>query len=230
MAEKRRSEPPAAVLFDLDGTLIDTAPDMAAALAEVCARRSLDPPDYALARASVSNGGMGLLRLAMPDYAETTLRSAVLPEFLATYERRIARESRLFAGMDRLLGELAGRGVPWGIVTNKPFNLSAKLIDALALTDACQVLLGGDSLSARKPDPEPLRHAAERIGTAPGACVYVGDNRRDIEAGAAAGMQTIAAAWGYILPGDDIHAWQADLVLDTPGALVDWLNAQPWAA
>ena len=204
-----------AVLFDLDGTLIDTAPDMAGALAEVCLRHGEPAPDYAAARAMVANGGAGLVRLGFPDLDQRR-RAELLEEFLATYEARIARASRLFEGLTDVLDDIERADVPWGIVTNKPERLSALLLDALELTSRSACLIGGDTLAQRKPHPAPLLAGAAAMNRQPADCLYLGDNARDIEAGAAAGMLTVAVSWGYLLPGDSPDDWGADHVIDDP--------------
>lgn len=206
------------LLFDLDGTLIDTAPDMAGALVTLCHDESAPPPSYAEMRATVSNGGVGLLRLAFGDIDDNDIER-LLPLFLEAYQQRLADESRLFPGMPDLLDAMDSAGKPWGIVTNKPEHLTIDLLQALDLHDRTGCVIGGDSLAVRKPHPDPLLHAADLLAVDPASCVYVGDNDRDMIAGRAAGMTTIAATWGYILPDDNILEWQADRIIDTPEEL-----------
>ena len=207
------------LIFDLDGTLIDTAPDMAAALVSVCHTESVEPPPYEAMRATVSHGGIALLRLAFGDIGEADTER-LLQLFLSVYEKRLALESRLFAGMPEILDAMDQAEKPWGIVTNKPERLSIDLVSALDLGWRAGCVIGGDSLKVRKPHPEPLLHAADVLAVDPAACIYVGDSDRDMIAGRAAGMATIAASWGYILPEDNIFDWPADRIIDDPDELL----------
>ena len=177
-------------LFDLDGTLIDTAPDMAETLAELCRAHGSRPPDYETARAHVSNGAAGLIGLAFPSI-EASERERLYQEYLRRYADRLCLASRLFEGMEEVLGVIEGLGLPWGIVTNKPQALTDALLQGLGLAERSAVTLGGDALPQRKPHPAPLLRAAEVMGVDPRCCVYVGDNVRDIDAGRAAGMRTV---------------------------------------
>jgi phosphoglycolate phosphatase len=206
-------------LFDLDGTLVDTAPDMTDTLFDLCRHHDAELPDYALARASITNGAAGLIRLAFPERSERE-RQTLYEEYLRRYAAGVHRRSRLFDGMEAVLSALDEQGTPWGIVTNKPQALTDALLRGLGMETRSAVTVGGDALPERKPHPAPLLHAASRMTVDPGRCVYVGDNRRDIEAGRAAGMQTIAASYGYLLPDDDSGQWQADLVIEHPDALM----------
>lgn len=206
-------------LFDLDGTLIDTAPDMTDTLAELCRAHARHPPEYRLSRATISNGALGLIGLAFPD-ADQAERQRLYDEYLQRYADRLYRSSSLFEGMEEVLSALEASRVPWGIVTNKPQRLTEALLEGLGLASRSAVTVGGDTLPQRKPHPAPLLHAASTLGVDPSECVYVGDNARDIDAGRAAGMSTIAAAYGYILPNDDAWSWQADLVIEHPVALM----------
>lgn len=212
-----------AVLFDLDGTLADTAADLCAAANAMRVAEGLEPLPLAPFRPWVSRGGRSMLEVAFPHWDDER-RAAALPEFLDRYGREPVRESRLFAGMERVLDALAQRGIPWGIVTNKPYALAVPVVEGLGLAARCGVLLGGDSLAARKPDPLPLRVACERLGVEPGSAIYIGDDLRDVQAARAAGMPAVAAGWGYIIPGDDIAAWGADVILDAPAGLLDVLD------
>lgn len=199
------------VLFDLDGTLIDTAPDMVATLQAMQRDQGRTPVDYELGRSYVSNGAIGLLRLGFPD-ADNARIEALRPEFLSRYLDRISAASTLFPGMERLVDRLDQHGRCWGVVTNKPHHLTEPLMIALDLLDRAACCVSGDTLPQRKPDPAPLHHACELAGVAPATAIYVGDSSRDIEAGRAAGMVTIAAAYGYVTPDDDVTAWGADAI------------------
>ncbi len=200
-----------AVLFDLDGTLIDTAPDMVAVLNQMQLAHGADPLPYERARANVSDGAIGLLRLAFPEAAESDFEP-LHREYLERYERSVCVESNVFPDMPELLDALDARQCPWGVVTNKPQRMTEPLLDALGLGGRLRCAVSGDTLPQRKPDPAPLLYACERCAVQPHRAVYVGDAARDIEAGRAAGMRTIAAAYGYIVPGDDPRSWNADAV------------------
>jgi len=200
-----------AILFDLDGTLVDTAPDMVAVLQDLQRTHGLDPVDYELGRAYVSNGALGLLGLGFPDI-EHAIGSDLHTAYLESYAERVCEASLLFPGLADLLEALDAAGLPWGVVTNKPAHLTDALLDSLALAARSACTVSGDTLPQRKPDPAPLLHACELAGLLPQNTVYVGDASRDIQAGQNAGMATVAAAYGYIAPGDDPRNWGADLI------------------
>lgn len=216
-----------AVFFDLDGTLLDTAPDMVAALQELRAAASLPPLDYALARAHVSNGAMGLLRVGFAHLDEAG-REALRDPYLARYAARLTDATTLFPGLAAVLDALEAAGLPWGVVTNKPAALTGPLLAGLGLARRCACIISGDTLTRRKPHPEPLLHAARLAAVPASAALYVGDARRDIEAGRAAGMATVAAAYGYIEPGEDPRAWGADHLVGTGDELGPLLRRLGW--
>lgn len=207
-----------AILFDLDGTLADTAPDLAAAVNYLRTERGLAPTPYEQLRPFASAGARGLIGAAFgllpedPEYE--TLRVA----FLANYAAAIAVRSSLFENVPQLLAQLTQRGLAWGIVTNKASRFTDVLVPLIGLGHA-GCIVSGDTTTHAKPHPAPLLEAARRLALAPQACWYVGDDLRDIAAGRAAGMRTVAAAWGYCGQTEP-HAWQADAVLDTPLALL----------
>ena len=204
-----------AVFFDLDGTLIDTAPDMVSALQVLQQQHGVPPVSYAMGRSHVSNGALGLLRVGFPG-VEGDAQEALRLEYLERYEADLSANSALFAGIDILLERLEDARIPWGVVTNKPGYLTEPLLEALALADRSACTVSGDTLSVRKPDPGPLLHACEQAGVRPEHSMYVGDASRDIEAGLAAGMSTIAAAYGYVVSGDDPARWGAhEIARDT---------------
>lgn len=210
---------PRAVLFDLDGTLVDTAPDLGYAANQVRAEAGLAPLPVADYRPVASAGARGLLKVAFgidpqhPDFA------ARRESFLAHYRKHLARESRLFDGMDGALRVFEAAGVPWGVVTNKPQWLTEPLMLELDLARRSAVTLGAvDGLPA-KPAPDALLLAARTLGLAPGDCVYVGDDRRDITAARAAAMPVLAAGWGYVGWGEPIETWAADAILKSPAEL-----------
>lgn len=216
---------PAAVLFDLDGTLLDTAPDMIGALNTICAEEGADPVAYDLARCFVSNGAVGLLRLAFPDF-DPLQDTALHHRYLDRYSRRLAVETRLFPHLDTLLDELEAAAVPWGVVTNKPRHLTDPLMAALGLHLRSACTVSGDTLPERKPHPRPILFALAKMAASPAASIYVGDARRDIESGRAAGARTVAVRYGYVEPGQDPATWGADHVVDTPLDLVALLKGR----
>lgn len=209
---------PRAVLFDLDGTLLDSAPDMLATANEMRAARDCGPMSLAELRPVVSKGSRAMIGAAFPDLPGEQ-RDALVPEFLRRYEALIGTHSRLFDGVEAMLEALEAAGSRWGIVTNKPEYLARLILPQLGWQARCGVLIGGDTLPERKPHPLPLRAAAERLGVAIADCVYVGDDERDILAARAAPMPSIAALWGYRLEGEDPVAWQADRMVELPHAL-----------
>ena len=203
-----------AVLFDLDGTLLDTAPDMAAALNQLCEHHSLPTLDYQRVRTTVSHGARALITLAF-DISEDNERFEPLrQEFLQLYSRQLVRHTAPFDGIDTLLLQLEQRQIPWGIVTNKPRAYTIPILQTLKLNHRCQAVVCPDDVSRTKPDPEPLFKACDQIECEPGNTVYIGDHQRDIEAGKRAGMLTIATAYGYIPSTDNIEDWQADYCVD----------------
>lgn len=213
MAAERR-----AVLFDLDGTLIDTAPDMVRILQDMLAAHGESPLPYDLVRSVVSNGSLGLVRLAFPDAPEARLLE-FQAEYLERYGADVCRDSHLFPGMDSLLSALEESGRPWGVVTNKPERMTTPLMSALNLMDRAACVVSGDTLPQRKPDPTPLLFASQQAGFDPGEAVYVGDALRDIEAGRAAGMLTVGVQYGYIVDGDSANDWGADHIAEDIGEL-----------
>ena len=200
-----------AVLFDLDGTLVDTAPDMVAVLQAMQGEYDLRPIDYEIGRAQVSNGAIGLLSVGFPDI-EISYGDDLHHEYLERYAEMICEESRIFAGMEALLDQLDDADCPWGVVTNKPEHLTNPLLEALGIDARSACTVSGDSLSVRKPDPAPLLLACDIAGVEPYRAIYVGDAERDIEAGLRAGTATIAAAYGYITEDDDPREWGADII------------------
>jgi 2-phosphoglycolate phosphatase len=206
-----------AVLFDLDGTLVDSAPDLVAAVRALCVELGAPPPDANAVREVVSAGGRAMLRRGLPG-ADDAMIDQWLPRFLDLYSVNMVEHTRLFDGMAAVLEQFELRGIAWGIVTNKPGWLARPLLDQLDLSRRCAAIVCGDCLPLRKPDPAPILHACALAGVAVAASVFVGDDRRDVEAGRAAGARTVAAAWGY-LDGGDPREWGADLVVDAPSRL-----------
>lgn len=219
-----RTQRVAAVLFDLDGTLVDSAPDLAGAANDLRAAHGLEALPYQTLRPMVGSGARGMVGaafgLAPGDQGFDELRES----FLQRYEQRLLRETRVFDSIEPVLAALDGAGLPWGIVTNKLSRYAAPLVDGLKLSSRCAVLISGDTTAHAKPHPEPLTEAARRLGITAASCVYVGDDERDMIAGRGAGMFTLAAAWGYLGNGPTLDEWRADAVLRQPGELLNWLD------
>ena len=205
---------PAAILFDLDGTLADTAPDLADAVNLLRTERGMELAPYATLRPFASAGARGLIGAAFGILPEDPGYDVLRNQFLLNYIASIAVKSTLFGGVEQLLTELSMRNIAWGIVTNKAARLTDMLVPRIGLQNAGCVI-SGDTTAHPKPHPAPLLEAARRLGIAPSRCWYVGDDLRDIEAGRAAGMTTIAAAWGYCGKSAP-QEWQADVVLHHP--------------
>lgn len=199
------------VLFDLDGTLVDTAPDMVATLQEMQDDHGYDRVAYELARSNVSNGAMGLLRIGFPDLDEEE-HAGLVGEYIERYADRLCELTTVFAGIDTLLDHLDDAGCPWGVVTNKPERLTNPLLDQLGLFQRSVCNISGDTLSVRKPEPAPLLLGCDIAGVDVGRSIYIGDAERDIQAGLRAGAATIAAAYGYITDDDDPREWGADII------------------
>ena len=212
------------VLFDLDGTLVDTAPDMANALNRTLVNHGRQPLAFETIRPSVSLGGVALVKLAFElDEADPEL-DRLRKEFLAIYRDNLSRESCLFPGMELVLAGLEEISASWGIVTNKPAWLTNPLMQDLQLDARTGCIVSGDTLEQRKPHPAPLLHACELLQRNPGETVYVGDARRDIEAGASAGMTTLVAAYGYIDKADNPDDWGADGLVESPEEILSWVR------
>jgi N-acetyl-D-muramate 6-phosphate phosphatase len=216
-----------ALLLDLDGTLVDSAPDLHATANAMRAERGLAPLPFVDFRPFVSRGGRAMLASAFPQLDESE-RDALLPEFLERYHGTIFVHSALFPGMADVLAHVEGAGIPWGIVTNKPGWLSRSLLAAMALDGRCGVVIAGDTLAQRKPDPEPVHAACRALSADVGGAVFVGDDLRDVQAGRAAGCRTVVAAWGYVPARAETDSWGADLTLETAAALLElpWLRAR----
>jgi 2-phosphoglycolate phosphatase len=202
------------VLFDLDGTLVDTAPDLVAVLNELLDERGRVRMPYAIARNEVSNGAIGLLRLGFGADAAATELEELRARFLDLYREKLCIGSRLFLDLNALFG-IEG-DFRWGIVTNKPHAFTEPLLAKLGIAGRWGTVISGDRLPQRKPHPAPLLLAAAELGVAAADCVYIGDAPRDVEAGRAAGMRTVAAAFGYIRPREDPATWGADFLIRQP--------------
>lgn len=215
--------PFSAILFDLDGTLVDTAPDLAFALNMLLEQEGCEALAYDTIRHVASNGSPGLLLLAFGTSPEHKDYPSLQQRFIKLYQDNITRESALFEGMEEVLFTLEKAKIPWGIVTNKPAFLTDPLLAQLKLTHRAGCIVSADTTPFSKPHPAPMFHACEMIQQKPRECVYIGDAARDIEAGKNANMQTIAALYGYIANDDNPEHWQADISIDHPHDILKWL-------
>lgn len=209
-----------AVLFDLDGTLIDSAPDLAGAANEMRLERGLEPLPYETLRPMVGSGARGMVGVALRIAPGHVDYEALRSEFLDRYEQRMLRLTAVFESMQPVLHALRIVGMPWGVVTNKAERFALPMTRALGLFEQAGAVVGGDTTPHTKPHPGPLLEAARRLGMAPELCAYIGDDERDVQAGRAAGMATVAAAWGYLGQGLPVEAWGADLVMNSPEQLL----------
>ncbi|MEJ2059545.1 MAG: phosphoglycolate phosphatase [Gammaproteobacteria bacterium] len=210
------------VLFDLDGTLADTAPDLAQALNTLLVEQGREPLPYAHIRNRVSHGATALIELGFPEVAGDGV-AHLRQRLIDLYAENRHLETRLFPGMEAVLGWLEKKGLSWGVVTNKPTALTEPLLHMLGLDGRAASVVCGDTLENRKPHPDPLLLACNQAGSAAAECVYVGDAQRDVEAAHAAGMPALIALYGYISPDDDVESWRADSHINEPREIVDWL-------
>jgi len=212
------------VLFDLDGTLADTAPDLAYALNCLLREQERSPLPFERIRPVVSHGATALVKLGFEVDPEEPLFSALRDRLLSLYQQHLARETRLFSGMAELLAFIEQQGMNWGVVTNKPAFLTQPLMAALELSERAVCIVSGDTTANKKPHPEPLLHACRQAGSAAGQCLYVGDAERDVRAGYRAGMHTLVAMFGYIGDEDRPEDWGADALVTTPGDIIAWIK------
>ncbi|MEO6154473.1 MAG: phosphoglycolate phosphatase [Thermomonas sp.] len=217
---------PRLVLFDLDGTLLDSAPDMLATVNRMRAARGQGPMPLADLRPHVSRGSRAMSAAAFPELGGE-VSPAMIREFLDIYETELGRSSVLFDGVAELLEAIEADGARWGIITNKPEYLAKQVMPQLGWESRCAILLGGDSLPKRKPDPLPLLHAAELLGVSIADCVYVGDDQRDIDAARAAGMRSVVALWGYRGEDEQPDGWGGDVMA---ASVHEMRNASFWQA
>ncbi|HRX72167.1 MAG TPA: HAD-IA family hydrolase [Candidatus Competibacteraceae bacterium] len=215
---------PACVLFDLDGALLDTAPDLAAALWRLCRERGVPEPAFSTIRSTVSHGSPGMLKACFGLGIDDSLYAEYNQRFLEFYSQAIAVDTTPFPGMEEVLAHLEASSIPWGIVTNKPGWLTEPLVKALGLWSRAACVVSGDTLDKRKPDPEPLWHACDQIGVTPNRSLYVGDAERDIQAGKRAGLLALVAGFGYLSIEDRPEEWGADGFLEQPLDLMIWVG------
>jgi phosphoglycolate phosphatase len=214
-------------LFDLDGTLADTAPDLARALNRLRGDRALSPLPPGDLRAHASSGARGLIQAGLGITRDDPEFSALRESFLNHYGDGLCVDTRLFPGIAELLDALDARSTPWGIVTNKAERFTLPLMRLLGLDLRAACIVGGDTTPFLKPHPEPLLHASRALGMAPEQCIYLGDDLRDVEAAHAAGMMPIAVRWGYLGTGPALEAWNADAVIDEPFEVLNFLTSTP---
>jgi len=214
----------AAVLFDLDGTLVDSAPDLAGACNDMRVARGMNELPYAMLRAMVGSGARGMIGTGFGVSPTDPSYDRLRDEFLDRYEARMTRDTSVFPEVTQLLERLQEEGRPWGIVTNKAARFAEPLVTFLGLADSAATLVCGDTTPHSKPHPAPLLEAARRMAISPEASVYVGDDHRDIQAGRAAGMWTLAAAWGYLGQGSSVDAWGAHAICAAPSDVQAWID------
>ncbi|MBS1213627.1 MAG: phosphoglycolate phosphatase [Proteobacteria bacterium] len=222
----REIRQPRAVLFDLDGTLLDTAPDLAFACNTAALEAELEPQPLDALKPLISGGAAAMLDYTLTQNRRQADFERLLERMLDLYEENIAVRTRFFEGMESVLDELERRGLRWGIVTNKIARFTLPLLSKLDLLERPGCVISGDTLAEKKPHPAPMLEACRRIGNSPEECVYVGDARRDVEAGKNAGMTTLAALYGYVGADDPAHTWGADGMLSDPCDLLNWLDAR----
>ena len=213
-----------AVLFDLDGTLIDSAPDLGAAVDKMRTDRGLPPLPLSRYRPLVGTGARGMLEVAFGVTPNDADFETLKEEFYINYELRLTRLTRAFDGVAEVIDRLVDGGLKWGVVTNKASRFTLPLTRAMSLFNTALAIVSGDTTPHAKPHPAPLLEAARQLGTPVGRCIYVGDDLRDVIAGRAAGMATVAAAYGYLGIGTDIDEWNADFTISNPSALLNLLK------
>jgi phosphoglycolate phosphatase len=213
-----------AVLFDLDGTLVDSAPDLAGAANAMRMDRGRAPLPLEHYRALAGSGARGMLRVAFDIGPSDDGFEPLKHEFFDRYQRCLTHSTSAFEGVEEMIAGLLRAGLPWGVVTNKGERFSLPLTRAMDLFSTSATLISGDTTPHAKPHPAPLLEAARRLNLRPGHCVYVGDDLRDIQAGKAAGMVTVAALYGYLGLGADVGEWGADAAISSPADLLQWLE------
>ncbi len=203
------------ILFDLDGTLVDSAVDLLNAMNVIVRQTGRSALSLVELRPVVSKGARAMLAVAFPELSEQQ-RLTYLQPFLDCYQQAVAQHSTPFANIDKVLSNVEASGSRWGIVTNKPYYLAKEVVQSMGWTERTAVLIGGDTLPRKKPDPDQLFHACELLAVQAGDCIYVGDDERDVLAAKHAGMKSVAALWGYREAHDDPKNWQADVMCNMP--------------
>lgn len=211
------------VLFDLDGTLIDTAPDMANALNILLSEEGCPALPYETIRPVVSNGSVALVNLGFPELTDDKHQDRLKARYLEIYEQNLCKDSILFPGMDKLISSIENQQMNWGVVTNKPGWLTDPLMQQIGLADRAACIISGDTTANRKPHPEPMYLACKLANSEAQQCLYIGDARRDIEAGNNAGMLTIVAQYGYIGDWENVDEWGADHLISKPLDILSYI-------
>lgn len=212
------------VLFDLDGTLLDTAPDLAYALNIVRNEQNLKPIPYEQIRPAVSHGGLAMIRLGFTHTHHSNRFEELRQRLLQIYQENIAENTALFPGMEKVLHHIESSDMKWGVVTNKPSWLTDPLMKKMHLFERSSCVISGDTTDNRKPHPEPMILACRQCNSTVEECLYIGDAERDIQAGRRAGMSSLVAQYGYINDDDDINQWGADDIISAPEDIIIWLN------
>jgi phosphoglycolate phosphatase len=216
---------PECVLFDLDGTLVDTAPDLLACLDQALQQAGQKPANAEALRPYISYGAAIMIDRAVSG-DDSKLKDSILQTMLALYQQNIARHSQLFTGLESLLNWLDDNTVKWGVVTNKRQRFTHPLMAAFKLDHRAACIVSGDTTANSKPHPEPMLKACEIAAVSPENCIYIGDAEHDIQAGRNSGMKTVAALYGYLKPDDQPDQWGADVLVDSPEHLKHWIQSQ----
>ena len=214
------------VLFDLDGTLADTAPDLIAALNRSIQKFDFSAIEYQQIKPFISYGAAAMIKHCLPESNDEQLQAKILKSMLEDYQQNIARQTQLYQGMESILNNIENRGMKWGVVTNKRHRFTQPLMAALELTNRAACIISGDTTGKSKPHPEPMLAACRDAQVNPEQCLYIGDAAHDIEAGKAAGMKTMAATWGYLKSEDIPEQWGADFLIHSPDEILAFLDNQ----
>ena len=217
------------VLFDLDGTLLNTAPDLTTALNKALTHFNFPEVSINAITPYISYGAAVMIDTALEQEVAAAIKADILEWLLNYYENHIADATELYPGMPELLETLENKGIPWGVVTNKRERMTHPLMHALDLTKRSACIICGDTTAHSKPHPEPMLTACRQVQVPPEACLYIGDAQHDISAGKAANMKTLAATWGYLKPDDKPQEWGADALINHPNEILDWITKQTHA-
>lgn len=212
------------ILFDLDGTLADTAPDLIAALNRSIQKHHFSAVEYQRIKPYISYGAVAMIKQCLPENEDENLQAEILQQMLDDYQQNIAQQTRLYQGMETILTDIENKGLKWGVVTNKRRRFTEPLMTALDLNDRAACIISGDSTDRAKPHPEPMHAACQKAKVKPDQCIYIGDAAHDIEAGKAVGMKTMAATWGYLKSDDIPERWGADFVINSPAEISAFLD------
>lgn len=212
------------ILFDLDGTLVDTAPDLMCCLNRTLVQHGFTEVSPATIKPFISFGSRAMISASLAKPVDTRTEETLLATMLDCYERHVADHSAFFAGIEDTLNSIEAQGLKWGVVTNKRQRFTNPLMAALNLTSRASCIVSGDTTAFEKPHPEPMLAACKQAGVEPEQCLYIGDASHDIAAGKNANMKTLAARYGYLKPGDRPETWGADAVIESPAEITDWIG------